>query len=237
MHPQRSVITRALGTDADVDVDAFTVEARTGDVFLLCSDGLTTMVDADTIAEILDRNRGRPRRGRPHALIKAANDHGGDDNITAVLFAVADGDAERDRTVEAAAVVPAPDPDDEDTLHPEDNVAPARLQPPSTCRGARREPDAWSVTGRQIRDGARASRRRRRRGAARRPAGSRPGVPEPQPPERRPSWRSSRRVPPPEPRAGERRAADEAAARERPRASPARAARDRASCVARSSCS
>ena len=46
VHPQRSVITRALGTDPDVDVDAFTVEAQDGDVFLLCSDGLTTMVDA-----------------------------------------------------------------------------------------------------------------------------------------------------------------------------------------------
>src|SRR5262245_65530725 len=42
VHPQRSVITRALGTEADVDVDAFTVDARPGDVFLLCSDGLTT---------------------------------------------------------------------------------------------------------------------------------------------------------------------------------------------------
>ncbi len=46
VHPQRSVITRALGTEADVDVDAFTVEAADGDLFLLCSDGLTTMVDA-----------------------------------------------------------------------------------------------------------------------------------------------------------------------------------------------
>jgi serine/threonine protein phosphatase PrpC len=44
VHPQRSVITRALGTEADVDVDAFTVDAREGDLFLLCSDGLTTMV-------------------------------------------------------------------------------------------------------------------------------------------------------------------------------------------------
>ena len=57
VHPQRSVITRALGTEPDVDVDAFTVEAQDGDLFLLCSDGLTTMVDADAIAEILERNR------------------------------------------------------------------------------------------------------------------------------------------------------------------------------------
>src|ERR1700730_10090273 len=57
VHPQRSVITRALGTEADVDVDAFTVEAKDGDLFLLCSDGLTTMVDVDTIATILEQNR------------------------------------------------------------------------------------------------------------------------------------------------------------------------------------
>src|SRR6266404_7482327 len=48
-HPQRSVITRALGTDPDVDVDAFTIEAQEGDVFLICSDGLTDMVADEDI--------------------------------------------------------------------------------------------------------------------------------------------------------------------------------------------
>ena len=43
-HPQRSVITRALGTEPDVDVDTFTIEAEPGDVYLICSDGLTDMV-------------------------------------------------------------------------------------------------------------------------------------------------------------------------------------------------
>jgi PPM family protein phosphatase len=51
-HPQRSVITRALGTDAEVDVDTMTVEASAGDVFLLCSDGLTTMVSDEDILEL-----------------------------------------------------------------------------------------------------------------------------------------------------------------------------------------
>ena len=64
MHPQRSVITRALGTDPDVDVDAFTVPALPGDVFLLCSDGLTTMVDADGIAELVLRHRDDLARRR-----------------------------------------------------------------------------------------------------------------------------------------------------------------------------
>src|SRR5205807_8185970 len=54
-HPQRSVITRALGTDPDVDVDSFTVEAHVGDVFLLCSDGLTTMVDDDDILGVIEK--------------------------------------------------------------------------------------------------------------------------------------------------------------------------------------
>src|SRR5258708_39868800 len=55
-HPQRSVITRALGTDPDVDVDSFTLETQSGDVFLLCSDGLTTMVDDDSILGVLEQH-------------------------------------------------------------------------------------------------------------------------------------------------------------------------------------
>ena len=58
-HPQRSVITRALGTDPDVDVDTFSVETRPGDLFLICSDGLTSMVDDDD-----DPGRGRAQPER-----------------------------------------------------------------------------------------------------------------------------------------------------------------------------
>ena len=119
VHPQRSVITRALGTEPDVDVDAFSVETRDGDIFLLCSDGLTTMVDARSIQEILERNRGRLHVAT-HDLIRAANDRGGDDNITAVLFAVGEGDPEQTQTLPPGGV--PHDPDDEDTLHPEDGV-------------------------------------------------------------------------------------------------------------------
>jgi PPM family protein phosphatase len=112
VHPQRSVITRALGTDPDVDVDTFTVQAHEGDVFLLCSDGLTTMVDVETITGLVDRNRD-DLRAAARSLIKEANARGGDDNITAVLFEVAGGDT-TDETVETTAV----DPEEEDTLHP-----------------------------------------------------------------------------------------------------------------------
>jgi PPM family protein phosphatase len=112
VHPQRSVITRALGTDPDVDVDTFTVQAAEGDLFLLCSDGLTTMLDADTITAVVDRNR-HDLHAAARALIRGANERGGDDNITAVLFEVLEGDPD-DETVEAVV-----HPDEEDTLHPE----------------------------------------------------------------------------------------------------------------------
>ncbi|HEY0417647.1 MAG TPA: Stp1/IreP family PP2C-type Ser/Thr phosphatase [Gaiellaceae bacterium] len=131
VHPQRSVITRALGTDPDVDVDAFTVSPEPGDVYLLCSDGLSDMVPRETIGEILRRYR-TDLEGAAKALVKAANRGGGDDNITAVLFEIVDAApaaaAEPDeRTRELATV----SPDEEDTLHPEDGVA-AIAAPPAT---------------------------------------------------------------------------------------------------------
>jgi len=61
IHPQRSVITRAVGTDPDVDVDAFTIEAEDGDVFLICSDGLSDMVEDVDILELVDANRRTER--------------------------------------------------------------------------------------------------------------------------------------------------------------------------------
>ncbi len=130
VHPQRSVITRALGTDPDVDVDTFSVEGRAGDIFLLCSDGLSAMVDASTIERLLEASKSDLRQAT-RALIQAANRGGGEDNITAVLFEVGEGAAnepdERTREYDAA--------DDEDTLHPEDGVpalAPAGGGAPAT---------------------------------------------------------------------------------------------------------
>jgi serine/threonine protein phosphatase PrpC len=89
-HPQRSVITRALGTDPDVDVDTFSLELKAGDVVLLCSDGLTTMLSDEDIAELV----ARPSLGEAaKALVSAANRRGGEDNITVVLARVG-GDGE-----------------------------------------------------------------------------------------------------------------------------------------------
>jgi PPM family protein phosphatase len=89
-HPQRSIITRALGPEPSVNVDTMTFPARDGDVFLLCSDGLTTMVPDDEIRDILAN--ARSLRSAVNKLIDAANRGGGRDNITAVAFRVADAD-------------------------------------------------------------------------------------------------------------------------------------------------
>ena len=88
VHPQRSIITRALGPEKDVQVDTFTHTARDGDVYLLCSDGLSGMVSDDQLAQILGASRSLDDAAR--ALVDAANAAGGKDNITAVLFRVAD---------------------------------------------------------------------------------------------------------------------------------------------------
>jgi len=92
VHPQRSVITRAVGTDPDVDVDGFTIEAYDGDVFLLCSDGLTDMVEDEDILDLVDRHRDDLDRA-VRSLVAAANRGGGEDNITAVAFRVEPGPA------------------------------------------------------------------------------------------------------------------------------------------------
>ena len=83
-HPQRSVITRALGPEGAVDVDTRSFQARAGDLYLLCSDGLTTMISEEDIAAIL--NSHSQLRDAGEALIKAANDAGGRDNVTVVLL-------------------------------------------------------------------------------------------------------------------------------------------------------
>jgi serine/threonine protein phosphatase PrpC len=115
MHPQRSVITRALGTDPDVDVDAFSVEAHEGDLFLICSDGLTSMVADDQILKLIERNHD-DLDGAARALVKAANRGGGEDNITVVCFEIAGTPVER---IEETATLPAvgeAEADEEDTL-------------------------------------------------------------------------------------------------------------------------
>ncbi|HEX8752689.1 MAG TPA: Stp1/IreP family PP2C-type Ser/Thr phosphatase [Solirubrobacterales bacterium] len=90
-HPQRSIITRALGPEPEVEVDLQTVPAQPGDVFLLCSDGLTTMLDEGHVARILGRATSLDSAAR--ALVDEANRAGGRDNITVVLFRLEDAAA------------------------------------------------------------------------------------------------------------------------------------------------
>jgi protein phosphatase len=129
VHPQRSVITRAVGTDPDVDVDGFTIEAEEGDVFLLCSDGLTDMVEDEEILELVHANRDDLEKA-VKALVAAANRGGGEDNITAVAFQIS---AEAPPGVEDTVAMPSLETDgdepEEDTREqtepPASPVAPA----------------------------------------------------------------------------------------------------------------
>jgi protein phosphatase len=125
-HPQRSVITRALGTDPDVDVDVFSVDAQAGDVYMICSDGLSGMVDDETILALVERHRG-DLDSATQALVSAANKQGGEDNITVVLFEIDAVPAAVDETAQMPAV--APETDVEDTLSEEDAVPTIEAEP------------------------------------------------------------------------------------------------------------
>lgn len=106
-HPQRSIITRALGPEPEVQVDVQTVPAQDGDVFLICSDGLTTMLDDEAIGRILGRATSLEAAVR--VLVDEANRAGGRDNITVVTFRVED-------TAAPAAGNPRGGPDEGATL-------------------------------------------------------------------------------------------------------------------------
>jgi protein phosphatase len=87
-HPQRSIITRALGIEGEVVVDHFSWPVRDGDVFLLCSDGLTGMVPDARVAQIIGAAPDLSTAATQ--LVAAANEAGGRDNITVILFRVED---------------------------------------------------------------------------------------------------------------------------------------------------
>jgi PPM family protein phosphatase len=102
-HPQRSIITRALGPEPDVDIDTLTYAVRGGDVLLLCSDGLTAMVPEERIAEILGSSSTLDEAG--NRLIDDANAAGGRDNITVVACRLEEVDTEL-RPEEATIIAP-----------------------------------------------------------------------------------------------------------------------------------
>jgi PPM family protein phosphatase len=122
-HPQRSIITRALGPEPDVEVDTYTLTGRDGDVFLICSDGLTSMISDDEVASIL-RSAGSLDEAAD-GLVRAANQSGGKDNITVILFRLGEGElAAGDADVRAM-------PGDEDTIAGEIRAADVEAAAPA----------------------------------------------------------------------------------------------------------
>ena len=119
VHPQRNILTRVLGVYEDVPVDAFAVEPRHGDRYLLCSDGLYNEVPEDRIATVL--RRVKDPADAAEQLVHLAREGGGRDNITVVIVDVVDDGGraesasaalagERTRAVPAAAGGPRPSP-------------------------------------------------------------------------------------------------------------------------------
>ncbi len=125
-HPQRSVITRALGPEGVVEVDTRSYSARDGDVYLLCSDGLTTMLAEDRLAELLLAHANLREAGE--TLIAAANEAGGRDNITVVLLRLEELDAGAAPLTEESSIV--------------QGAAPASVPPPASVAAAAGTGDA-----------------------------------------------------------------------------------------------
>lgn len=101
-HPQRSIITRALGPEPEVEPDVQTVPAAPGDVFLICSDGLTTMLGEEQIAKLLSGASSMSAAVR--ALVDEANRAGGRDNITALAFRLEDAAAPQSQHDDATLI-------------------------------------------------------------------------------------------------------------------------------------
>jgi serine/threonine protein phosphatase PrpC len=153
--PRRSIITRALGPEPTVDVETFSYPAKDGDVYLLCSDGLTGMVSEDRMAEILRARSSLEQAARQ--LVDEANAGGGKDNITVVLFKLAEetaaGLAEDSDTLSGtdklpAQGVPAGDPGGHTMVLPADARPQSAVDGPQTTalptadRGPRTPPPA-----------------------------------------------------------------------------------------------
>jgi len=137
-HPQKNLITRALGADAEVEADNMVLPVGAGDRILLCSDGLSDMVREDRIREILKDHPGEPETPA-RGLIAAALAAGGTDNVTVVVVDVKEQSQPRNvrdtvsGTQEMQAVSP-PAPDLE-TAAPEQRAP----ESPSTARTPRRQ--------------------------------------------------------------------------------------------------
>lgn len=104
-HPQRSVIMRALGVDEDVEVDTLSVDVREGDRLLLCSDGLSSMIEEPTIADALAQEAD-PQHAADR-LVDLANEAGGEDNVTVIVIDLVSDDHRRASATKAEEARPA----------------------------------------------------------------------------------------------------------------------------------
>lgn len=149
VHPQRSILTRALGPEDEVEIDTLSHGVRGGDVYLICSDGLTGMVAEAAIAE--EMGSGEPMERIADNLIRRANQNGGVDNITVVAFRIEGGEEGTDEptdqpdqdgeTITAPAVVPSPP-----SAQPEP-VEPASPPQPEVPQAQPQTPAAGSTNG------------------------------------------------------------------------------------------
>lgn len=83
-HPDKNIITRAIGARDDIEADFFNVELQEGDLVLLCSDGLTNMLDDEEIYRVLTEDESL--KNRVDKLVEMANRNGGKDNISAIVI-------------------------------------------------------------------------------------------------------------------------------------------------------
>jgi PPM family protein phosphatase len=157
-HPQRSIITRALGPERNVELDVHTHRARSGDVYLVCSDGLTSMVREDRLREIIAESSSL--QSAVDALVAEANEMGGRDNITVVAFRVGDEDGASADGPTADETVIGLRPAEPEPGTGEQPVVAASAEPPVVPASA--EPPAPEPQG------PRAPKPRRRRRAVRR---------------------------------------------------------------------
>jgi PPM family protein phosphatase len=163
-HPQRSIITRALGPEPDVEVDTYTIAGRDGDLFMICSDGLTSMISDDEVSSILRSAAGLDDAAE--ALVRAANQSGGRDNITVVLFRLGQSGEPDGAPVEDETIVGELSADDVRAAADAPTVAPGSPAGPAVAERLGDAPaDATIVASPQRRAGAAAApapRRRRR---------------------------------------------------------------------------
>jgi len=131
-HPQRSIITRALGIEPDVEVDTWTYPGRAGDIVLLCSDGLTSMIDETMVAEVLRDEPDLERAGE--RLVAAANEAGGRDNITVVLFRLVETDDEQPGGTSSQDTVVGMQAGEGELIRPREQAAAFRGEDPPTAQ-------------------------------------------------------------------------------------------------------